>query len=85
MTYQVPKQEEVKSILDLLFNQIEISGLPAEFDPAGIDWIYGVFIDDTDTPVAIIECERKLGIFLGAAMTMVPPAAAQESVDSGDL
>ncbi|HAD09575.1 MAG TPA: hypothetical protein DCF62_08855 [Porticoccaceae bacterium] len=75
----------MKNILGLLFDGLEATQIVDEPDVSDAEWMYGVFIDDENTPVAIIGCEKKVAVYMGAAMTMMAPAVAHELADSGDI
>ncbi|MDD3650110.1 hypothetical protein [Immundisolibacter sp.] len=47
--------------------------------------VVGVCVDDTTTVVALVVADVPLAAAAGAALAMIPPAAAQDAVRAGSL
>lgn len=84
MTYHMPKVAEIKSILDMLISGLKVTD-GNSLDLSVDNNICGVFVDDSDTPVAMVVCDFPLGVYLGAALTMIPPPVAKETAQAGEL
>lgn len=83
--YPLPDVRKVQHILGMLFDGLDVKAGGA-FDPTpdGGAW-FGVFVDQTDLPVALCGADMGLAASLGCALSMLPPVAAKEAVRLREL
>lgn len=74
---------DAKRMLAMLYTDLKVeeSGTAVENDANAI---YGTYIDDNDVPVSLAVIDRDYAAYLGSALTLVPPATAQASAQSGE-
>jgi len=83
-TISLPTGAELEALLE------QLSGKPctvaaASAEPPPDDAFASVYIDDGDTPRVVAVCDRALALSLGAALGLMPVAAAREALQSGDV
>lgn len=83
MSFHTPKIVDLRSVLDLLLSGLKVVDCKA--DLISPDPLIGVFIDDDGHSVALVVCDLPLGVYMGAAMVMIPPPAAKEAAAAGEL
>ena len=82
--FNIPDEAEINSYLQMLFDGATVA--PAQpVDPALPGALIGGYIDDDDKPVAACVCDVELAAFSGSALTMIPPGAAEDSVQEKRL
>ena len=84
-TCPLPDAAKVMSLLGLLFDGLDVKpGGTFDRTLAGGAWL-GVFVSDTGVPIALCGADLNLAANWGAALSMLPPAAAKEAVKSREL
>ena len=75
---------DAKRMLAMLYTDLNVSesSNAVENDPNAI---YGTYIDDNDVPVSLVVVDRNYTAYLGAALTLVPPATANDMAASGQF
>ena len=84
MSYSVPVDLDVKHMLSMLFDGLDVKAGEAP-DMASPLIHFGVYIDDTDNPVALVASDLSFAVYSSCAMTMVPAPVAEEAIKSGVL
>jgi len=83
--FSLPDVPKVQSILGQLFDGLEVKvGGTLDKTPAG-GALFGVFIGDGNVPVALCGADLSLAASLAAALSMLPPAAVKEAIETRDL
>ncbi len=83
--YPLPDGLKIKSILGLLFEDIEVSpGGKLDGSATGGAW-FGVYINDTGEPVALCASDAKLSAYWSAALSVLPVKMAREAAQQGEL
>jgi hypothetical protein len=83
--YPLPDAPKVHDILGMLFDGLDIKpGGKFDQTPTGGAW-FGVFVGDSGAPVALCGADVNLAASFGAALSMLPPAAAKEAAKSKEL
>lgn len=89
MTNEIPLpiQEGVRDLLsDLLGTGVAVDKTsPLAFEEEDSKGVIGEFINDDDQSVALCIADLKFACYLGAALSMIPAAAANESIKRNDL
>jgi hypothetical protein len=83
-TCAMPTVQNTKTVLaGLLGTSMEIGPASGGFTevPAAV----AVYNDDSGAAVALIACDIKFASYMGAALAMIPPEVAAESVTAGVL
>jgi hypothetical protein len=84
-TCPLPDASKVHEILGMLFDGMNVkAGAKADLGPATGAWL-GLFVDDANKPVALCATDLALSAAYSAALSMLPPGAAQDAVKSKDL
>jgi hypothetical protein len=84
-TCPLPDAAKVTSLIGMLFEGLDVKpGGSFDRTPAGGAWI-GVFVADCGNPIALCGADLNLSASLGAALSMVPPAAVKDAVKSREL
>ena len=82
--YILPKSKDLTATFGMLYgNNIDVA--KADAKPLSENNVYGVFIDQEGAPVAATMCDAPFAAFSGSAMMMLPPGAAEESAETGEL
>jgi hypothetical protein len=83
--YPLPDVRKVQDILGMLFDGLDVK-IGGTFDqtPNGGAW-FGVFIDNSASPVALCGADVSLAASLGSALSMLPPASAKEAARAHEL
>jgi hypothetical protein len=83
--YPLPDAPKVQDILGMLFDGIDVKA-GGKFDqtPGGGAW-FGVFVSDSGAPVVLCGADVNLAATFGAALSMLPPAAAKEAAKSREF
>lgn len=77
--YPLPDGKRVTELLGVLFDGIDVKpGGSFDQSPAG-GALFGVFVADDGAPVALCGADANLAATLGAALSMLPAAAAKEA------
>lgn len=83
--YPLPDAAKVKEVLGMLFDGLDVKpGGTFDQTPGGGAW-FAVFVSDRATPVALCGADVNLAASLGAALSMLPPAAAKDAVKAKEL
>jgi hypothetical protein len=81
----LPDASKVRTMLGLLFDGLDVKpGKRFELTPASGAWV-GLYVAADGTPLAICAADAALAGYAGAALSMLPPAAAKDAVKSKDL
>lgn len=84
-TYPLPDAGKVRNILGLLFDGLDIkNGAKSDLGPNTGAWL-AVYVSDEGKPVAFCATDLALSAASSAALSMLPPAAAQDAVKSKEL
>jgi len=84
-TYPLPDGKRVTDLLGVLFDGIDVKpGGTFDQSPGG-GALFGVFIADDGSPVALCGADANLAATLGAALSMLPAAAAKDAAKTKDL
>lgn len=84
MSFSTPSKAELKDMLGMLFNDLEVE----DCEPVGLDTddlFFGLYLDDDDTPVTLVVCDFPFSAYMGSSMTMLPPPVAADAIKSGKL
>lgn len=83
MRFLLPNDRSVYGILSALFgDDTKISATPMKDQPT--DWV-AIYVGDDDKPVAACVCNKEFVAYSGSALTMLPAAAAKESLSGGSF
>jgi hypothetical protein len=78
--HPVPDAAQVKDLLGFLFDGLAVKAAPKlDISPASGS-ILAVYVADDGSPVALAACNIGFAANAGAALSMLPPAAAKEAV-----
>lgn len=84
MSFSTPSKAELKDMLGMLFNNLEVE----DCDPVDLganNLFFGLYLDDDDTPVTLVVCDLPFSAYMGSSMTMLPPPVAADVIKSGKL
>lgn len=84
MSFSTPSKAELKDMLGMLFNNLEVQ----DCDPLALDadnLFFGLYLDDDDKPVTLVVCDLPFSAYMGSSMTMLPPPVAADAIKSGKL
>ncbi len=82
--YLLPKSKDITAAFGMLYgNDIDVSD--AEPKPLSENRLYGLFVNSEGAPVAATMCDAQFAAFAGSALMMLPPGAAEEAAETGDL
>jgi hypothetical protein len=83
--YPLPDAPKIVQFLELLFDGLDVKpGGTFDQSPAGGAW-FGVFVADSGEPVALCGADANLAATWGAALSMLPVAAAKEAAKTREL
>jgi hypothetical protein len=83
--YPLPDVPKIVQFLGLLFDGLDVKpGGTFDQSPAGGAW-FGVFVADSGEPVALCGADANLAATWGAALSMLPVAAAKEAAKTREL
>lgn len=78
--FKLPSDEEVASILSMITQSCDVS------DGDATDYAFAAeFVDSEGSVVSLCLSDLPLSAAMGAALSMIPPAAAEEMVSDGEL
>lgn len=80
--YRKPDAEGVKAIMRMLFGE-DVAVTPAAAPPPAGP--VASFVDPDGRAVAAAQCDVAFGAYAGAALSMIPPAGAEDAVAEGRL
>lgn len=81
----LPDASKVRTMLGLLFDGLDVKpGRKFDLTPASGAWV-GLYVAKDGTPLAICAVDAALAGYAGAALSMLPPAAAKDAVKAKDL
>lgn len=82
----VPDERALRHTLKMLFgDDLEVSSSPPiDISNSGHNYI-GVFVNNENRPVAACVCDNAFVAYAGAALTMLPAAAAAEASQDDEL
>jgi hypothetical protein len=84
-SYPLPDVRKVQDILGMLYDGLDVkTGGAFDQTPGAGSW-FGVFIDDAGKAVALCGADAGLAAGLAAALSMLPPSAVKEAVQSRQL
>lgn len=79
-SYKLPTDEEVKSILSMITQNCDVTGCETT------DYTFAAeFANAEGAVVSLCLSDLPLSAAMGAALSMIPPAAAEEMVADGEL
>lgn len=84
MSFSTPSKAELKDMLGMLFNNLEVQ----DCEPLALDaddLFFGLYLDDDDKPVTLVVCDMPFSAYMGSSMTMLPPPVAADAIKSGKL
>lgn len=85
MSVSAPTQKTISDFVGTLIGK-SVTAKPCPPLAAGAAALMcGIYVDDANTPVGLFLCDLALGCSVGAALSMVPPAAVQEAVKTGNV
>ena len=77
--YPLPDGPKIKTILGLLFDDIDVkAGGKVDTSPASGTYV-GVYISDSGAPVALCACDSNLSANWSAALSMLPVGIAKDA------
>jgi hypothetical protein len=80
--YSLPDASKIAKLLGMMFDGLDVKpGGVFDQTPAGGAW-FGVFVSDGGEPVALCGADVNLAACFGAALSLLPVAAAKESAKS---
>lgn len=82
MKHLLPTENDVKRMLAALFGDELVVGAGAS--DVGESYV-AVYVDAENQPGAVICCDSSFAAYAGAALSMLPPDAATDAANSGDL
>lgn len=83
--YSLPDAARAKDLLGMIFDGLSIKP-GAKLDISGRAASYfAVYVTDDGTPAALCGCDTEFAAHTGSALSMLPPAAAKESVKARTL
>ena len=86
MGSHLPVPKEIRDLLlDLLDRPVEVSPNPPLAPSAANPCTLGVYVDDSLQVTAVIALDLRLSAHAGAAIGLVPAAAAQVAIEEGIL
>lgn len=83
--YSLPDHNQVRDLLGMLFDGLVVKP-GGKLDTSAASTAYaGVYVADDGAPVAICACDLAFGACGGAALSILPAAAAKESLAGNKL
>ena len=83
--YPLPDGKRVTELLDVLFDGIDVKpGGTFDQSPGG-GALFGVFVADSGSPVALCGADANLAPALGAALSMLPATVVKDAAKSKQL
>jgi hypothetical protein len=84
-TVPMPDAAKVRHMLGLLFDGLDVKpGKRFDLAPASGAWV-GLYVGADGAPLALCAVDAALAGYAGAALSMLPPAAAKDAVKAKDL
>jgi hypothetical protein len=84
-TYPLPDVNQVRELLGMLFDGLVVKpGAKCDVS-AGSGSYAGVYVTDGGIPVALCTCDIAFAANSGAALSLLPPNMAKESIKSKEL
>ncbi len=83
--YKIPKEAEVKEMLNMLYDGLEIKPGDAISTDKDSKVMIAVFVDDQNQPVTACVGDYNFTAFAGAALTRIPKGGAEDAASSGDF
>jgi hypothetical protein len=82
----LPDVNLVRELLGMLFDGLTVKAGAKKLDvsPKSTGWV-GVYVTDDGQPVALCACDLAFAANSGAALSMLPPGVAKDSLKSGQL
>ena len=84
MSFDVPTKVELKNMLGMLYNGLEVEDCES-FDLNASELIFGLYLDDEDNPVTLLVSDLSFGANMSSALTMLPAPVAQDAIKNGKL
>ena len=82
----LPPTKDVKEVLEILLGRpVDLQDAEPWAPPPGVAMIAAEFHDDTDRLAATAVVDVPLGVFLAAAIGLLPPGGAQDMAEDGEL
>lgn len=85
MSAIAPTQKSISDLVSTLVGKSVTAKPCPPLAPGAAPLMAGVYVDDTNKPVGLFLCDLTLGCSVGAALSMVPPAAVAEAVKTGNV
>ena len=84
-TVPLPDAARVRGMLGLLFDGLDVKpGKRFDVSPASGAWV-GLYVGTDGAPLAVCVADAALAGYAGAALSMLPPAAAKDAIRSKDM
>lgn len=83
--FKLPKESELKEMLNMLYDGLEIKPGDAVSTDKGSKTMVAVFVDDQNHPVTACAADYNFTAFAGAALTRIPKGGAEDAASSGDF
>jgi hypothetical protein len=81
----LPDLNLVRELLGMLFDGLVVkTGAKLDVSSKSTGWV-AVYVDDEGKPVALCACNIAFAANTGAALSMLPPGVAKDSIKTGQL
>jgi hypothetical protein len=81
----LPDLNLVRELLGMLFDGLVVkTGAKLDVSPKSTGWV-AVYVTDDGKPAALCACDLAFAANSGAALSMLPPGVAKDSLKSGQL
>jgi len=85
MSIPIPDAAQVKDLLGILFDGLAVKpAAKLDVSPASSSYV-AVYISDEGSPAALCACSLDFAANAGAALSILPPAAAKDAIKSKQL
>jgi hypothetical protein len=83
--YPLPDAAQVKELLGMLFDGLSVKpGSKLDVSPKASTY-FGIYVAKDGSPAALCGCDMAFAVNTGAALSMLPPAAAKEAAKDKSL
>jgi len=82
--YLLPKAKDLTAAFGMLYGD-GVDVKDGEPKPLSENKLYGLFVNSEGDPVAATMCDASFAAYAGSALMMLPPGAAEEAAETGDL
>ncbi len=81
----LPNAAQVSDLLGFLFDGLTVKAAPKLDLGAKAGLYFGVYVTDDGMPAALCACDTAFAANTGAALSMLPPNVAKESIKTREL